>query len=544
MDPISIACGAVSLTAGISTLLMRISLFVTEVRSARKDMDAVTRELMSLQLCLEALRDDEQQRHIAYPQDMRNSINNILVNIELVFDEMRKLLVKLSSCRMNRRVQWALLEQQEMNKLRSSLEANKMALEVALTVNTISMLASQRKHMIAQNENIVTLIQQTDNIEATTGRIDNKLNVLGDIQRDTAKIDNIGLELINLRDQLTNLTKQSNGQQVLKLFITQSRSCTQSLVQSCTSLKGVADSLNDLTPASELYTSSTLRNSPMLVPGTNTELVQSIHPGPHMVGVESPATDLGSSRPNMICSRCTETISGNFKEDTYHTSSQQQWDIRAQYEKQLEMSGVQINHLTAELASLETEIQQLHIQNDHRLNTLASKYGALLAQKDTQLTERAARFDEYVKACQDREAVIDYEQRRSRDLQGSLDRYKHMIDIKDAQLMDLRRLISSERAQSRGIGLRSEQSTQELSRARTISADGRLAQNIPKVHVTAAPQRAVSVSRGPKTFDEMGMPPPLEGSQPSKGLLGRLRKSDNLEPRNYSKTSAYNNCPV
>jgi len=100
-------------------------------------MDAVARELVSLQLCLGALRDGEQQRYVACSENMNHQIKAILVNVELVFDEMRQLLFNLSSGRLGRRTQWGLAEQEAMNKLRSSLESNKTALEIALTMGTI-----------------------------------------------------------------------------------------------------------------------------------------------------------------------------------------------------------------------------------------------------------------------------------------------------------------------------------------------------------------------------------------------------------------------
>jgi len=59
MDPISIAGCCVSLAAGVSNLTMKVTLFALEVRSAKKDMDAVARELASLEICLMALEHDQ-----------------------------------------------------------------------------------------------------------------------------------------------------------------------------------------------------------------------------------------------------------------------------------------------------------------------------------------------------------------------------------------------------------------------------------------------------------------------------------------------------
>lgn len=62
MDPFTVAGTCVGLVVGITTLLERIRSFAREVRSARKDMDAASRELISLQLSVEAIRDERQTR--------------------------------------------------------------------------------------------------------------------------------------------------------------------------------------------------------------------------------------------------------------------------------------------------------------------------------------------------------------------------------------------------------------------------------------------------------------------------------------------------
>ena len=59
MDPISITASCIGITAGIATLAERITAFVSSVREARKDLDAVRRELGSLQLSLSALSDED-----------------------------------------------------------------------------------------------------------------------------------------------------------------------------------------------------------------------------------------------------------------------------------------------------------------------------------------------------------------------------------------------------------------------------------------------------------------------------------------------------
>jgi hypothetical protein len=135
MDPLSISVGCVSLLAGVSKLGIQISTFISSVRDARRDMDGVSRELTSLALCLETLRDDSTK--LTYPAGFRDNLLAVIKNCDAVTKDMGVLLQKLSSANLPRRIQWSITSKDEMNKLRSSLESHKAALEIALDMTTL-----------------------------------------------------------------------------------------------------------------------------------------------------------------------------------------------------------------------------------------------------------------------------------------------------------------------------------------------------------------------------------------------------------------------
>lgn len=58
MDPLSIIAAAGSLAATIFTLVKSIGSFVPTAQNSRTNLDAVSRELISLQVCLEVLETD------------------------------------------------------------------------------------------------------------------------------------------------------------------------------------------------------------------------------------------------------------------------------------------------------------------------------------------------------------------------------------------------------------------------------------------------------------------------------------------------------
>ena len=59
---LAIAVACASLISGVVTLSKQITSFVSDVRASRTDMDAVSRELSSLTLCVQALRDDSSKK--------------------------------------------------------------------------------------------------------------------------------------------------------------------------------------------------------------------------------------------------------------------------------------------------------------------------------------------------------------------------------------------------------------------------------------------------------------------------------------------------
>lgn len=138
MDPLSITTSCVGLLSSIADLSILISKFTLDFRDARKDMDAVRRELSSLSLCVENLRDDTSKPCDTYPPTVQRSLIDVLGNCDDVMVEMKTLLDKMSSKSVGRRVQWATVGHGEMNKLRSRLEAHKATIDIALEMVSMS----------------------------------------------------------------------------------------------------------------------------------------------------------------------------------------------------------------------------------------------------------------------------------------------------------------------------------------------------------------------------------------------------------------------
>ena len=135
MDPFTVSTACVGLLAAVAQLSGQITTFVSGVREARRDMEAVSRELVSLTMCLEALRDDSSK--IQYPDGMKQNLLAVMENCNKVAEQMSGLIQKMSSHSLGRRVQWTAFSRDDMNKLRSSLETHKSALDIALDLTSL-----------------------------------------------------------------------------------------------------------------------------------------------------------------------------------------------------------------------------------------------------------------------------------------------------------------------------------------------------------------------------------------------------------------------
>jgi hypothetical protein len=136
MDPFTIATTCVGLISAIAQLSSQIKQFVSNFRDTRKDLESVTAELQSLSMCLECLQNDYSNERVSYPENISKSLLAVLQNCEGVTTQMQALLDRASSASVNKRLQWAMHGSQQMDTLRSSLEAHKSAIDIALEMTT------------------------------------------------------------------------------------------------------------------------------------------------------------------------------------------------------------------------------------------------------------------------------------------------------------------------------------------------------------------------------------------------------------------------
>jgi hypothetical protein len=133
MDPFSITVGCVGLLQAIAAVTTTITGFVQEVRSARSDMDGVSREILSVKTVLGLLEQDvANNADMTFPENLRKQITGILTNCTAVIMDIQASLHKHEGNRLQKAAHWVLSGKDDMTKLRTSLEAHKSALDIAL----------------------------------------------------------------------------------------------------------------------------------------------------------------------------------------------------------------------------------------------------------------------------------------------------------------------------------------------------------------------------------------------------------------------------
>jgi len=193
MDPLTITTACVSLLGAVAALSKQISSFVSIARNARKDMDQFSRELTSLALCLETLREDD--AHVRYPEALKRNLIAILANVDHVTKEMDTLLKRCSAEGVGQSVKWSVANRDEAVRLRDSLEAHKSAIEIALELGSLTLATAIKRD--------VSVIKR--NVTAVAG-----------VREDLAQLSDLKGEITALRMQLLSI-QDSNATMKLPL---------------------------------------------------------------------------------------------------------------------------------------------------------------------------------------------------------------------------------------------------------------------------------------------------------------------------------------
>ncbi|KAI0448805.1 Rho GTPase activation protein [Xylaria acuta] len=147
MDSPSIAADCIALDSKIAKLLLTLTSFVRHVREARADVDAVSRELHSLQTVLGLLEEDA----VLFPPDLAQHTPAIVKQCSCVIDKLDESVSVFDGPQLSKqekRTRWLGVGRIETANFRTTLEAHKAVIGLALDLvgaTTIRDLTSDTK---------------------------------------------------------------------------------------------------------------------------------------------------------------------------------------------------------------------------------------------------------------------------------------------------------------------------------------------------------------------------------------------------------------
>jgi hypothetical protein len=208
MDPLSIATSCVTLVATIGNCSLAITKFIRDVRDARSDLALICNELHSLEAVLVLLQDDfAQPSNNVLPPQLVDHLGSILHNCNDVVAEIEKSLLRHRNSRLGAGGHWTIGGgKDDMTKYRTSLEAHKSALELALEMVTMTV---------------------TCDIKKDTTEIRYNSAAIPGIKNDTTQILN---EIAHLRARLPADLHQGSSGIILERFLDESTNYAETVV--------------------------------------------------------------------------------------------------------------------------------------------------------------------------------------------------------------------------------------------------------------------------------------------------------------------------
>ena len=135
MDPASLSLGCIALLPPIMTAYTTVTKFILEVRDARREMNMVQLELVSLRSILEILAQDTKDcPENIFPASLVEDIRSIIANCDSVVKQIKQCIQAHTDDKTSKSVKWALFGRENMLKYQSNLNAYKSSLNMAIEI--------------------------------------------------------------------------------------------------------------------------------------------------------------------------------------------------------------------------------------------------------------------------------------------------------------------------------------------------------------------------------------------------------------------------
>ncbi|KAI1760984.1 hypothetical protein GGR53DRAFT_47729 [Hypoxylon sp. FL1150] len=170
MESQSIATDCSALSGSIAKVSTLLNGFVREVREARSDVDGVSRELYSLQGVLDFLKEDA----VLFPPELAERIPGVLGHCSDVVDQLDAGISAMSCTELpkqEKRSQWLASGRKEIAQFRTSLEAHKAVLGLALDLvgattirDVISGVEHNKRNTMVRHQNRADVVEDVSRV--------------------------------------------------------------------------------------------------------------------------------------------------------------------------------------------------------------------------------------------------------------------------------------------------------------------------------------------------------------------------------------------
>lgn len=141
MDPLSITTGCIAIIGVIVKTTSTINSFVRDVRDARNELSATTRQLADLTMTLNLICDDHSAENVEIVNQIPESITlqtkSVIESCQDVLTQLDTLLAKYMDVRKRTSFKWASKGKDEVASLNKQLEAHSRTLHMSLDISTL-----------------------------------------------------------------------------------------------------------------------------------------------------------------------------------------------------------------------------------------------------------------------------------------------------------------------------------------------------------------------------------------------------------------------
>lgn len=164
METAGVALGSLSLVLQIPYTIKSLKGTLSRYKNARADVDGVSRELFSLDLCIEDIRTE----FYNWPEATRTEVFHILKNCELSIQNLEEYIKPFVGGNFRQRIKYSMGDREKLDGFRKELESYKTLLSIAMNKVALSVMNQTQKSLAGNAEQSHEILVKVGNIDERT----------------------------------------------------------------------------------------------------------------------------------------------------------------------------------------------------------------------------------------------------------------------------------------------------------------------------------------------------------------------------------------